>query len=176
MVLAPSYFERQPVLAALDLPTPLNAEVMLRRAEAADLPALRRLLADDVLGAAREATVESEGYAQALERLLADPGNDLVLGERAGEVIAMLQLTSIPGISRGGSVRLNVEAVRVRSDSRSTGLGSAMLRWVIDAAAPACAAGLIQLTSDASRLEAHQFYQRLGFSASHLGFKLRLNR
>jgi hypothetical protein len=33
---------------------------------------------------------------------------------------------------------------------------------------------LVQLTTDKSRLDAHRFYRRLGFVASHEGMKLAL--
>jgi hypothetical protein len=33
----------------------------------------------------------------------------------------------------------------------------------------------VQLTSDNSRADAHRFYERLGFVASHVGFKLALD-
>ena len=67
--------------------------------------------------------------------------------------------------------RLLVEAVRVRSDLRSSGIGSAVMRWVGDAAAPALGAAMVQLTSDAARTDAHRFYERLGYVGSHRGFK-----
>jgi GNAT superfamily N-acetyltransferase len=34
--------------------------------------------------------------------------------------------------------------------------------------------GLVQLTTDQRRADAHRFYERLGFVASHLGMKLAL--
>jgi GNAT superfamily N-acetyltransferase len=33
---------------------------------------------------------------------------------------------------------------------------------------------LIQLTSNAVRKDAHRFYERLGFTPSHIGFKMKL--
>lgn len=162
------------MLDALVLPTPLTALVQLRRAEPGDLAQLLELLSDDSLSASREAPFSHDaGYARALAQIIADHGNELIVGVQGDQIIAMLQLTRIPGISRGGSTRLNVEAVRVRAEQRSSGLGTALLRWVVDQAAPACNADLIQLTSDSSRADAHRFYERLGFSASHVGFKLR---
>lgn len=162
------------MLDALTLPLPLNALVQLRRAEPADLAQLLALLSDDPLSASREAQhARDAGYARALAQIIADRGNELVVGVQGAQIIAMVQLTRIPGISRGGSTRLHVEAVRVRAEHRSTGLGTALMRWVIDQAAPACDADLIQLTSDSSRTDAHRFYERLGFIASHVGFKLR---
>lgn len=95
----------------------------------------------------------------------------LVAEDPSGAVVAMLQLTRIPGLARRGATRLLVEAVRVRADRRSAGVGGALLGWVTDVAAPALGAGLVQLTSDAARTDAHRFYERLGFVGSHVGFK-----
>jgi GNAT superfamily N-acetyltransferase len=83
----------------------------------------------------------------------------------------MLQLTVIPGMARRGTTRLLVEAVRVASTERSSGVGSALMRWVLEQAAIELEAPLVQLTSDAARADAHRFYRRLGFVDSHVGFK-----
>ncbi|MDN5754457.1 MAG: GNAT family N-acetyltransferase [Arthrobacter sp.] len=165
-----------------DLPLPATLTVRggpltLRRAQEGDLPGLMRLLADDSISASRGDGPGSdpEPYRLALQDLVDDQGNDLLLVEDPdGTAIAMLQLTRTPGLSRRGSTRLLVEAVRVGTGHRSAGLGSAMLRWVTGIAAPALGASLVQLTSDASRVEAHRFYTRLGFVGSHIGFKYQL--
>jgi GNAT superfamily N-acetyltransferase len=86
-------------------------------------------------------------------------------------VVGTLQLTVIPGMARRGSTRLLVEAVRVASTERSSGIGSALMRWVVGEAAIDLRAPLVQLTSDAARTDAHRFYRRLGFVDSHVGFK-----
>lgn len=162
------------------LPLPVSVQtaasaVVLRRAEATDLDALVLLLSDDPISASRGDTADPADprtYEGALTRIIEDPGNDIVIAEDAsGRVIGTLQLTSIPGMARRGGTRLLVEAVRVRSDVRSSGVGGAMMRWVTESAAPAVGAQLVQLTSDAKRTDAHRFYARLGFADSHIGFK-----
>ena len=163
------------------LPVVLEArlgEVTLRAAREEDLDALMALLADDEVSAARGDVAAEEdrpAYAAALTAIQADPANALLVAESAdGALIGTLQLTRIPGMARRGATRLLVEAVRVRSDLRSSGVGSAMMRWVVDDAAPALGCALVQLTSDSARVAAHRFYERLGFVASHVGFKYRV--
>lgn len=155
----------------------LNGErVLLRRAEAMDLPAIVGLLAADQLGAHRDGIDGADGiapYERAFAAIDADPAHLLVVGTREGDVVATLQLSVLPGLARRGSTRMQIEAVRVRSDLRGLGLGEALVRWSIDHAR-ACGCALVQLTSDKTRTEAHRFYGRLGFMASHEGFKLRL--
>ncbi len=167
------------MIDALPLPAPLaiaGATVSLRRARAGDLDDLMLLLADDGISAGRgdrAAADDVEVYRAALLEVIADPGNELIVAlDATGAMVGTFQLTRIPGVSRRGSTRLQIEAVRVSSASRSSGIGSAMMRWVVDEAAPAVGVSLVQLTSDSARLEAHRFYERLGFTASHVGFKL----
>lgn len=170
------------MLDVLPLPRPLDSRAgsaTLRRATVHDADAVIALLADDPISASRGdvASVEDRpAYQAGLADVLEDPSNDLVVVELDGQIVATLQLTSIPGMARRGARRLLVEAVRVRSDLRSSGIGSAMMRWVSDAAAPALGAAMIQLTSDAARVEAHRFYERLGYVGSHLGFKYAVSR
>jgi GNAT superfamily N-acetyltransferase len=166
------------VLQSLDLPTELSLRtgtVVIRRADKRDIRALMRLLADDAISATRGdvgADADEEAYASGLARIIDDRANDLVVAiDSHDRVIAMLQLTAIPGVARRGSTRLLVEAVRVKADQRSAGLGSTLMRWVMEVAAPACGADLVQLTSDRQRTDAHRFYLRLGFVDSHVGFK-----
>ncbi|MEU0879142.1 GNAT family N-acetyltransferase [Lentzea sp. NPDC005914] len=130
------------------------------------------MLADDPLGAKREKPGDP-AYLRAFEVIDADPHQYLAVAESGAEVVGTLQLTFTYGLSRLGMTRATVEAVRVRSDQRGNGLGERLVTWAIDEArARGC--GLVQLTTDASRTDAHRFYERLGFTASHVGMKLAL--
>ncbi|WP_335618121.1 GNAT family N-acetyltransferase [Lentzea guizhouensis] len=144
----------------------------IRRATAADVDAIVAMLADDPLGATREKAGDP-AYLAAFAVIDADPHQYLAVAVAGDEVVGTLQLTFTSGLSRLGMTRATVEAVRVRSDQRGAGLGELLLRWAVDEArARGC--GLVQLTTDASRTDAHRFYERLGFTASHVGMKLSL--
>lgn len=144
--------------------------VEIRRAVAADVPAIVAMLADDPLGARRERPGDP-AYAAAFAEIDADPRQVLAVAMAGAEVVGTLQLTFIPGLSRLGSTRALIEAVRVRTDQRGSGLGGDLIRWAIDTARTRGAA-LVQLTTDATRKDAHRFYERLGFEATHVGMKL----
>ncbi|WP_433952989.1 GNAT family N-acetyltransferase [Curtobacterium flaccumfaciens] len=158
--------------------TTRSGELTLRNAVDEDLDALMALLSDDPISAARGDVAAPEDrpqYAEALRSILDDQANALLVAEDAdGRLVGTLQLTRIPGMARRGATRLLVEAVRVSSALRSGGIGSALMRWVTDVAAPALGTPLVQLTSDAARTDAHRFYERLGFTGSHVGFKYRV--
>ena len=157
------------------LPFP-GSTVVPREAVRGDLPAIVELLVDDQLGASRDgATTDAElqPYLRAFNAIDADPAHLLLVGSDRGQVVATLQLSIIPGLARRGALRAQIEAVRVRKDYRSRGLGAAMIEWAInESRRRGCA--LVQLTTDKSRADAHRFYERLGFIASHEGFKLAL--
>ncbi|RAO36384.1 Protein PhnO [Micromonospora saelicesensis] len=149
------------------------SDVIYREAVRADLPAVIALLADDVLGKARDFTEVDEAYERAFAAIDADPRNQLIVAELAGELVGCLQITYIPGLGRHGSERSLIESVRVRSDRRGQGLGRDLMTWAVDQARQrGCA--LVQLTTDKTREDAHRFYLGLGFVASHEGMKLAL--
>ncbi|MCX5132113.1 GNAT family N-acetyltransferase [Streptomyces sp. NBC_00340] len=149
------------------------ADLEIRAAVADDVHAIVTMLADDPLGAQRESPDDLAPYLDALKRLSADPNQHLVVAVRESRVVGTLQLTVIPGLSRKGATRSIIEAVRIHADERGSGLGTQLIEWAIDESRrQGCQ--LVQLTSDASRTDAHRFYERLGFEASHVGFKLAL--
>jgi ribosomal protein S18 acetylase RimI-like enzyme len=155
--------------------TAKRPDVRLRRAMLADVPAIVALLMDDALGKLREdlGTPLNPRYLAAFEAIERDPNQMLAVAERDGRVIGCLQISFIPGLSRLGMWRGQIEAVRVASGQRCGGLGKAMLTWAIEQCrARGC--GLVQLTTDKRRRQAHRFYESLGFDASHEGMKLAL--
>jgi GNAT superfamily N-acetyltransferase len=146
--------------------------VELRRATADDVPALVALLADDELGARRE-TGDLAPYGAAFDLVDSDPAHLLLAAVVDDAVVGTLQLSFLPGLSRRGALRAQVEGVRVASSARSRGVGAAMLEWAVEEARRrGCA--LVQLTTDKARADAHRFYERLGFVATHEGLKLQL--
>ncbi|MDQ0404960.1 GNAT family N-acetyltransferase [Streptomyces sp. NBC_01723] len=149
------------------------ADLEIRRTTAADIPAVVAMLADDPLGAQRESPDDLDPYLAALERLDADPNQHVVVAVRDSRVVGTLQLTVVPGLSRRGATRSIIEGVRIHADERGSGLGTQLIEWAIDESRrQGCQ--LVQLTSDRTRTDAHRFYERLGFSSSHTGFKLQL--
>lgn len=88
-------------------------------------------------------------------------------------MVGTLQLTVVPGLSRRGATRSIVEGVRIHAAERGSGLGTRLIEWAIEESRRQNCQ-LVQLTSDNTRTDAHRFYERLGFTASHVGFKLAL--
>ncbi|MDX3323624.1 MULTISPECIES: GNAT family N-acetyltransferase [Streptomyces] len=149
------------------------SDLDIRPAVSADIPAIVAMLADDPLGAQRESPDDLDPYLTAFRRLVDDPNQHLAVAVRQGKVVGTLQLTIVPGLSRRGATRSLVEGVRVHADERGSGLGTQLIQWAVDESRrQGCQ--LVQLTSDATRTDAHRFYERLGFTASHVGFKLAL--
>jgi len=151
-------------------------DIVMRRAQRADVPTLVAMLADDHLGRQRE-TYQlplPACYGAAFDAIERDPNQELMVATRGGETVGMLQLTFTPSISRHGGWRATIESVRVAARWRAGGIGSQMLRWAIGRARERSCA-LVQLSSDKTRVDAIRFYERLGFHASHQGMKLALD-
>ncbi|PBB79683.1 GNAT family N-acetyltransferase [Mesorhizobium sp. WSM3879] len=148
------------------------SEVLIRRADKADLAAIVAMLADDALGRAREnASVPLVQACQdAFATIDGNPNHFLAVMTDGAEVIGTLQISFIPGLSLQGAWRGQIEAVRVAASRRG---GQCLLEWAIERCRER-GCRVVQLTTNKSRLDAHRFYERLGFKANHIGYKLDL--
>jgi GNAT superfamily N-acetyltransferase len=153
----------------------MSAGMFLREAKREDLPTIVRMLADDPLGQKRHRVEDPlpQEYHAAFDAIAASPSNTLYVAEVDGEIVGTLQLTFIPGLDYLGAERMMIEAVRVARHRRNAGLGKAIITEAIEIARRR-GCQRVELTSSASRKDAHRFYERLGFVASHVGMKLML--
>ncbi|KUM23284.1 GNAT family acetyltransferase [Mesorhizobium loti] len=151
------------------------SEVQIRRAQQADLPAVVAMLADDELGRGREnASVPLvQAYLDAFAAVDGNPNQFLAVMTGGDNVIGTLQISFLPGLSLQGAWRGQIEAVRVAANRRGEGLGQRLLEWAIEKCRER-GCRIVQLTTNKSRLDAHRLYERLGFKASHIGYKLDL--
>jgi LacI family transcriptional regulator len=173
---------------------------VLRRALPADAVGIARVIQDDQHehhGTTFQ-NVPAEAYASAFAAIGADPAQLLIAvrsadstvigqaispvisqvtgeitGAITGEVVATMQLSFIPGMSRGGGTRLQIEAVLIDEEHRGQGLGTAMVNWALEEGRRRGAV-LAQLTTATTREGTDQFYRRLGFEPTHVGFKISL--
>ncbi|TQV72221.1 GNAT family N-acetyltransferase [Aliikangiella marina] len=140
-----------------------------------DIDTLVTMLADDELGQQREDTRRplNQSYIDNFRAIEQDPNNELIIVKQHSQVVGMLQLTFIPYLTHTGSWRCLIEGVRIHKDFRGKGLGTQFFEWAINRAQQR-GCSIVQLTSDKKRPDAIRFYNRLGFTASHEGFKLNL--
>ncbi|WP_395395611.1 GNAT family N-acetyltransferase [Novosphingobium sp. BL-8A] len=142
-----------------------------RDATEADLPAIVVLLADDDLGISRENPTLPlvQSYMDAFRAISATPYQRLLVAIDDGLVVGTMQFLLIPAISRQGSWRGQIEAVRIAKHLRGKGYGEAFVRWAVaQCRAKGCVS--VQLTSDNARMHAHRFWRRVGFQPTHVGF------
>lgn len=157
----------------MDSLTTSRGEYAVTRATRDDVADVVALLRDDEIGAGREG-LDLAPYLAAFDEVDADPQQLLaIVRDEGGSPAGTLQLTFVPGLSRGGAKRLIVEGVRVHSRTRGSGLGRALMGWAHEQGR-ARGATLVQLTSDKRRGDTHRFYEGLGYAATHEGFKLEL--
>ena len=150
-------------------------EISFRAATSSDLQQIVAMLADDELGSTREdaSLPLNDRYTDAFAAIASDPNQYLAVVEVDGELAGCLQLTFIPGLSRLGMWRGQIESVRIAASQRGEGLGRKMFEWAVEECRQR-GCELVQLTTDKSRPDALRFYESLGFVASHEGMKLSL--
>ncbi|MFI9509154.1 GNAT family N-acetyltransferase [Nocardia sp. NPDC052566] len=148
-------------------------QINFRIATIDDLAAVVGMLADDALGSVRESPDDLGPYRAAFAEIEGDPRQELLVADYEGAVVGTAQLSYLPGLAHRGAERAQIESVRVGRAVRGTGLGTRLIEECVRRARER-GCGLVQLTSDKSRVDAHRFYDRLGFEATHVGYKLKL--
>ena len=153
----------------------MTEDIKFRHAQLTDLQDIVVLLADDILGEKREDTSfpTNARYVDAFKAIDADPNQAQLAVTLDDKLIGTFQLTFIPGLARLGSLRGQIEGVRIAPKHRGSGVGQKMLEWAI-AECRSRGCDIVQLTTDKDRPDAHRFYEKLGFLNSHLGYKLKL--
>jgi GNAT superfamily N-acetyltransferase len=149
-------------------------DLVIRRALAADLPAVLRLFAIPDEGNKKKdhpGPPLDPAYEQALASIASDPDNALMVATLEGRVVGVFHLTLIQYVANRGGRVAQIENVVVDPVVRSRGVGGAMMRWAI-AESRRRGCFRVQLTSNKVRKRAHAFYERLGFTATHEGMKL----
>jgi GNAT superfamily N-acetyltransferase len=146
-----------------------------RNARPDDLPFLIALIVEDSVVDSGDDAADAmhADYRNALAAIDADPNQEMLVVEVEGETVGCFQLSYLPGLMRRGMWRGQIEVVHVSAAKRNSGLGTQMMRWAIERCRERNC-GMIQLTSNKKRVDAHRFYERLGFARSHEGFKLYL--
>ena len=148
----------------------------IRRANVKDIKSIVQMIANDKLGQLREKYEEPlpHDYYDAFQKIDSDPNQELmVMEDDAGKIIGTLQLSFIQYLTYMGSIRAQIEAVRIHKDFRGKGIGQQLFKWAIQRANEK-GAHLLQLTTDKKRPEALRFYEKLGFKTTHEGLKLHL--
>jgi GNAT superfamily N-acetyltransferase len=143
-----------------------------RAATPADLPFIIALIVEDSVISTGDdpADAAHPDYVSALAEITADPGEEMIIVEKDGVPVGCFQLSYLPGLMRRGMKRGQIEVVHVAETHRNRGIGGEMMRWAVERCREnGCS--MVQLTSNKKRLDAHRFYERLGFLKSHEGFK-----
>lgn len=144
--------------------------VRFRPGRREDVPAVVALLSEDAVSGV-DPRLGLADFLAAFDAMARDGITALIVAEdAAGAVVACYQLTLIAGLSLSAVRRGQIEAVRVAAPLRGRGIGAALLADA-EARARARGATIMQLTSNASRLDARRFYERAGYRPSHTGFK-----
>ena len=149
--------------------------LIIRFARETDLPHLVAMFAADDVGGHGDTVEEAAmpDYLAAFHAIEASPNERLYVAELDGEVVGTFQTVILTKLVGRGAVTMKIEAVQTRADMRGRGIGAIMIRYCIEDAGQR-GVKTIELGSNMARLDAHRFYERLGFDKRHFGFSMKL--
>ncbi len=148
--------------------------IEIRRARLGDVDAIVRLVQAGAPEGVRREPIEGPIAAAYLDAFVAidrDPKCELMVADLGGTIVGTFHLTYLTYLIGKGREDAQLESVHVSAAMRGKGVGALMMRWAIERATQRGCRRL-QLTTDKLRTDAHRFYRRLGFVASHEGMKL----
>lgn len=150
-------------------------EFIIREAREDDVPALAAIYAADAFGHGDSADPAFLPlYIKAFRAIAESDAEMLYVAEGEDGIVGTFQTLMTTTLTGRGRRSMIVEAVQTRPDQRGKGVGARMMAFAI-ADARARGAATVQLTSNTVRVDAHRFYERLGFVKSHAGFKMKLD-
>jgi GNAT superfamily N-acetyltransferase len=148
------------------------SDVTVRAATDADVEPVVALLEHGSLVEGKEDPLDLTPYRTALADIGRQPGGVLV-AEVGGRLVGVGQLIIFRHLQSLGGLCAEIESVHVHPDQRGRGIGRALMEAAVQQARD-LGCYRVQLTSNVARADAHRFYESLGFTPSHLGFKLAL--
>ena len=97
--------------------------LIIEKAKLKNLKDLIYLLFDDDLGKQRENLSDKSinKYKKSFTKILNDSNNEIFIMILNGQIIGMMQLTFIPGLSMQGITRCQIESVRIKKEYRDKG-------------------------------------------------------
>lgn len=153
-----------------------RAGLVVRDAIEADLPRIVEIINGGAVGGREGEQLGPPlpaSYIDAFNEITGRHGGHVFVAELNGEIVGTVQMLVLPNLSHLGRPIAQLESMHVSAEHRGNRIGEAMVeRAVAEAKFHGCFR--MQLTSNKLRHEAHRFYKRLGFEATHEGFKLAL--
>ena len=145
----------------------------IRDAHEEDLPRIVELLAQLPLDAPRERLGKPlpASYLAAFAEIVADQRQRLLVVEAQARIVGSAVLIIVPNLSHQGRPYAIIENIVIDTEARSAGYGEKLVRYAIEEARKAGCYKL-SLTSNKRRPDAHRFYERLGFQATHEGYRV----
>jgi GNAT superfamily N-acetyltransferase len=145
-----------------------QASVLIREAVLPDVVDLTELM--NQLGH----PTDRDEMESRMEVILADPTYHTLVAHCDEKIVGMIGLAKSHFYEANGDY-VRIVALVVDEGQRSHGIGQMLVQageqWARGAGASA-----VMLNSNRKRLEAHRFYERLGYEAGHLGFQKTLTK
>ena len=152
---------------------PDPASVTVRKAGAADIPAVLGLYAQPDLDDGNVLTID-QGVAL-FERFARYPDYTLYVAEQDGEIVGSFALLVMDNLGHLGAPSGIVEDVVVAPARQSEGIGAAMMGFALECCRQKQCYKLV-LSSNAKRVRAHAFYESLGYERHGYSFRVDLDR
>jgi len=144
-------------------------ELVIRSAEAADLPSLLALYHE--LNPA-DPVIDRERAEERFKAIVAQPGMTVFLGIADQAAASSVTLVVVPNLTRNGASFALIENVVTAARYRQRGYGRALIQYAIETAWKAGCYKVMLLTgsTDAATL---RFYENCGFTQDKTGYQVR---
>lgn len=137
--------------------------VELHRATLADVDAVYALICE-----LKQAEFNRDAFRRGFAANLQDPLFHCQLAMRDGQPLGLITLHLQFHLHHVNWIA-EIQELVVMAQARGLGVGKRLLAWA-ESEARRAGAEMIELSTSQSRLDAHRFYEREGFRASHLRF------